>query len=243
MNLCIDIGNSSVKIGVFDGLKLVDFRRSGCVDSDLLRVVSEGNSIDGCIVSSTIGYSPELRALMEDFFPMTEFLTDKTPIPIKNSYHTPSTLGPDRLAASIGAYFQTKGDTLVIDLGTAITYDMVSAAGEYLGGNISPGEELRFRALHEFTAKLPLVGKDGPLPEYGYDTETAIRCGVLYGIKYEIEQYISDRILKYPNLSVFFTGGTNINFDKSIKNRIFADKYIVLKGLNIVLNHLKKVND
>ncbi|MCQ2095295.1 MAG: type III pantothenate kinase [Bacteroidaceae bacterium] len=239
MNLCIDIGNSSVKLGLFDGQEQLSFIRRESLDADLLGEVAGGCSVDECIVSSTVGYPDELKNLVGRFFPGVFYFRGDSPMPLRNLYHTPATLGPDRLAAAVGAYYKTKNDTLVIDSGTAITYDLVSAAGEYLGGNISPGVEMRFRALHEFTAKLPLIDEDGLVPECGYDTETAIRSGVITGIKYEIEQNILNRILKYPNLSVFYTGGTHINFDKSIKKRIFADKYIVLEGLNIVLDYLK----
>lgn len=236
MNLCVDIGNSLVKIGIFDNDDLVSSLCFTELGADTLSELSNKFPIGKCIVGSTIGYPSWLAEMVKSSFPHTIFLTSDTKIPIKNMYRTPETLGPDRLSAVIGAYSQTHSDTLVIDSGTAITYDMISSKGEYLGGNISPGIEMRFRALNMFTAKLPLVDKEGPLPECGYDTYTAIRCGVINGVKYEIEQFIKHWILKYPNLSIFFTGGCDINFDNSIKSRIFADKYIVLKGLNIVLS-------
>lgn len=164
------------------------------------------------------------------------YFDSSTRIPIKNLYRTPRTLGADRLAAAVGAYSESNGhDALVVDMGTAINYELVAAKGEYLGGNISPGIEMRLKALHEFTAKLPKVDKDGEKPFFGVDTETAIRCGVLDGVRHEIEGFIKELIVKYPYLVVFLTGGNTFDFDSSIKKRIFVDRYIVLKGLNRIL--------
>ena len=168
-----------------------------------------------------------------------------TPLPIRNLYATPQTLGTDRLAAVIGAYEETKQLTgryapaLVIDAGTAITYDFINARGEYLGGNISPGVEMRFKALHQFTSRLPLTEAEGPHPSIGHSTDTAIRCGVMDGVRHEIEGFIRSFSVKQSNLLIFLTGGDSIEFDERIKNRIFADKFLVAKGLNSILMHLK----
>lgn len=240
MNLCIDIGNSSVKAALFESGRIAYFARFHNFGVEAVAEMTHDRKVDAIIVSSTQGYTSVISPSLYAIGPEVTHLTPDTPVPIKNLYATPETLGPDRLAAAVGAYSQTHGDTLIIDCGTAITYDFVNSQGEYLGGNISPGMDMRFTALHDFTARLPLVSPDGPLPQLGHDTETAIRCGVVHGIKYEIEQSIHEMLLKYPNLSVFFTGGTDINFGESIKNRIFADKYVVLKGLNVILEHLKK---
>ena len=97
--------------------------------------------------------------------------------------------------------------------------------------------QMRLHALHEFTASLPLVDADGEVPGMGFDTETAIRSGVLRGMKYEIEGYIKSLRAKYPSLLVCLTGGDQINFDASIKNITFTDKYIVPRGLNKILDY------
>jgi type III pantothenate kinase len=143
----------------------------------------------------------------------------------------------DRLAAAVGAYMQVKGNVLIIDMGTAITYDFVDSEGNYRGGNIAPGMQMRLKALHDYTARLPLVAAEGAHPHLGEDTETAIRCGVIDGIRYEIEGYLRQFFLKYHNLSVFFTGGDELYFEDEIKKRIFADKLLVLKGLNEILSY------
>lgn len=190
------------------------------------------------IVGSVRGLTPcEEKALTGLQFPVLRFSHD-TPIPISNRYRTPETLGSDRLAAVIGASSLKPGkDLLIIDAGTCITYEVIDARGNYWGGNIAPGMQMRLRALHEFTARLPLVEAEGVVPGMGYDTETAIRSGVLRGMKYEIEGYIKSMRSKFPHLQVFLTGGNRINFDEDIKNLVFTDKYIVPRGLNKILDY------
>ena len=178
----------------------------------------------------------EAEALDNLSFPVLRFSPD-TPVPITNRYRTPETLGSDRIAAVIGASSLKPGkDLLIIDAGTCITYEVIDARGNYWGGNIAPGMQMRLRALHEFTARLPLVDAEGEVPGMGYNTETAIRSGVLRGMKYEIEGYIKSMRSKFPHLLVFLTGGDHINFDTNIKNIIFSDKYIVPRGLNKILD-------
>jgi len=180
--------------------------------------------------------SSEEEALARLQFPLLRFTTE-VPVPIMNRYRTPETLGTDRLAAVVGASSLRPGkDLLIIDAGTCITYEVIDARGNYWGGNIAPGMQMRLRALHEFTARLPLVEAEGEVPGMGYDTETAIRSGVLRGMKYEIEGYIKSMRAKFPHLEVFLTGGNRINFDTNIKNLIFTDKYIVPRGLNKILD-------
>lgn len=162
----------------------------------------------------------------------------QTPIPIENLYSTPKTLGPDRLAAVIGAQACCPNKSiLVIDMGTAITYDFVNERGQYIGGNIAPGIEMRLKALHDYTAKLPLVAQEGEKILIGNSTETAIRAGVLQGVKHEIEGYIREFMSKNDDVSVFLTGGDYINFEDSIKRCIFANKFLVHEGLAEVFDY------
>ena len=169
-------------------------------------------------------------------------LTHETPVPIKNLYKTPETLGADRLAAVIGANaIRPNRDLLIIDAGTCITFDFIDKHGQYHGGNISPGMEMRLKALHAFTAKLPEVTADGETPTYGDSTETAIRAGVYHGIAFEIEGYIRQLQKNYPQLLVFLTGGDRFSFDTNLKSSIFADSFLVLKGLNRILAYNDKI--
>jgi type III pantothenate kinase len=162
--------------------------------------------------------------------------TADTPLDI--AYRTPGTLGSDRLAAAVGAWdIQPGKNLLVIDAGSAITIDFVSRDGTYHGGNIAPGIKMRLKALHQFTGRLPMVEKEGDTPTFGYDTETAIRSGVLKGIAHEIDGYIEETRSKYGDIFVFLTGGDENSLKNMIKSRIFADKYLVARGLNRILQN------
>lgn len=236
-NITIDIGNSGIKYGIFEDSKLIYCNRTeGLATGRIVEDIATYKPSHS-IVCSTIKPNADLNASLKQLHQDMMFFDYKTDIPILNLYKTPQTLGMDRLAAAIGAYNISKCDTLIIDMGTAITYDFVTKRGEFLGGNISPGMEMRFKALHEHTSLLPLVSHEGHRPQLGEDTESAIRCGVLDGMKYEIEGYIRKFSLKHSNLCVFFTGGDELYFEDEIKKRIFADKFIVLKGLNEVLTY------
>ncbi|MBQ6192424.1 MAG: type III pantothenate kinase [Bacteroidaceae bacterium] len=238
MKLIIDIGNSVVKMVAFQGDEPVDEIRAENGDlTGLDAFVSKHNFRSG-IVGSVRGLTRnEEEALARLQFPLLRFSHD-TPIPISNRYRTPETLGSDRLAAVIGASSLMPGkDLLIIDAGTCITYEVIDARGNYWGGNIAPGMQMRLRALHEYTARLPLVEAEGVVPGMGYDTETAIRSGVLRGMKYEIEGYIKSMRSKFPHLQVFLTGGNRINFDEDIRKLVFTDKYIVPRGLNRILDY------
>lgn len=198
-------------------------------------------SISACILSSTSVIPNWIKEVINKTVHVDyHVFNSSTPSPIKNKYHTPSTLGADRLASAICGYYiaDKKRPVLCIDCGTAITYDFVNAKGEYLGGNISPGLDMRFKSLHDYTSKLPLVDKLGNTPDIGYSTTTAIRSGVKIGIKKEITGYIKEYQKKYPNIFIFFTGGNTIDFDYPAKKCIFAEKNLVLKGLYIVLDYL-----
>jgi type III pantothenate kinase len=169
---------------------------------------------------------------------------DPVSLPIQVLYRTPEKLGKDRLAAVVGAQsIQPGKDLLIIDAGTAITYEFLDASGKYLGGNISPGMTTRFRSLKSSTKRLPLLDETGDVPETGYDTETAIRSGVVKGILYEMDAYIDEYKLKYPGLFVFLTGGHSFYFETKLKNPTFADVNLVLSGLNRILNENLKDKD
>lgn len=190
------------------------------------------------IYSTVIDKDDELVAYLESNLRNFVFFDGKVSLPVKVQYKTPETLGRDRLAAAVGAnYLQPGKDLLVIDAGTAITYELIDASGSYLGGNISPGMTTRFRALNQFTRKLPLVVEQEDVPLVGTDTETAVLAGVVNGIVCEMDGYIDLLRLKYPNLLVFLTGGHSFYFERRLKNSIFADINLVLTGLNRILEY------
>ena len=241
--MIIDIGNTVAKLVAFDGDEPIEEIRTSNDSLSALGAFAAKYAFTHGIVGTVKELTAEAEEQLRNLhIPILRF-SPQTPVPITNRYRSPKTLGADRLAAAVGARSLKPGkDLLIIDAGTCITYEVIDAKGNYWGGNIAPGMQMRLRALNEFTAKLPLVSAEGNVPGMGYDTETAIRSGVLRGMKYEIEGYIRSMRSKYPKLLVFLTGGDKINFDATIKSIIFADKFIVPRGLNKILdyNHDKK---
>ena len=165
-------------------------------------------------------------------------LNFRTVLPIVNGYRTPETLGLDRLAAAVGARTFFPGeDLLVIDAGTALTFDLIEQNGVFLGGNISPGMRTRFRSLNEFTRNLPLVEEADLWPLIGETTEEAIRAGVLNGMVLEIDGMIDLLRKKYPRIQPVLTGGDAGFFERRLKNHIFVKFEITLIGLNRILEY------
>lgn len=239
MNLIIDIGNTCVKLVCFNEGKVVEEQRTDKDDVAALQSFCSRYPFSRGICSSVSDISKEYSAALSSLpFSMMEFKSGVTRVPIINKYSTPLTLGSDRLAAVVGAnWLQPGRDALVIDIGTCVTFDFINSSGEYLGGNISPGPTMRLKALNHFTARLPLVERRGDTPDFGTDTTTAIRSGVMNGIKYEIEGYIHSFLAKYPQLFVYLTGGVHLNLQFSENLSIFADDFIVPKGLNRILEY------
>ena len=238
LNLIIDIGNTAAKVALFDGGEMVEVLTESNQSLDCLEALCAKYPVEQGIVATVIDLSERvLAALVALPFPLL-WLDSKTPLPVTNLYETPETLGYDRMAAVVGANEQyPRRDILVIDAGTCITYEFIDSKGQYHGGNISPGMQMRFKALRQFTGRLPLVDTNGRKLPMGRDTETAIRAGVLKGMEYEISGYIESMKHKYPELLVFLTGGDEFSFDSSVKSIIFADRFLVLKGLNRILNY------
>mgnify|MGYP002622435761 CR=1 FL=1 len=239
MNLIIDIGNTRAKAFAFEGEQIVDGMTTDHKLTGLVEFAQRLKCQRG--IYSCVAHLPEegLKTLDSLDINMLQ-LTGQTPIPVEIMYHTTETLGADRIAAIAGARaLQPEGELLVIDSGTCITFDFLDAANHYIGGNISPGLGLRLRAMHEHTALLPLIDGEGEAPELGYDTATALRSGVVWGMKHEIEGYIRQFRKKYPCVSVFLTGGDikklALGIANSSKSRIFADDFIVPRGLNTIL--------
>jgi len=238
VNLCIDQGNSSTKIGIFDQYELIEstvFEKFG--QSEISEIFDKF-PIEACILSSVRQDNQDVIEALRSVTTVLIELSHNTPIPITNSYKTPETLGKDRLAAVIGAAFlKPKSDILVIDAGTAITYDFINSDNVYHGGNIAPGLNMRLRSMHEFTQKLPLAEVLIDSPLLGNDTQSALSSGALHGIVYEIEGYINHLKIKYPQLLVLLTGGSTFYFISKLKNAIFAERNLVLIGLNRILQY------
>jgi type III pantothenate kinase len=193
------------------------------------------------ILSSVKTVDLEILQFLTGNFDFFIELDHHTELPIENLYETPETLGKDRLAAAVGAneLFPDQ-NLLIIDAGTAITYDLVSEKNQFVGGNISPGLQMRFNALNHFTGKLPLVSYSNEFQPIGKNTTDAIRAGVQNGILYEIDRTIDLFNRNYQNLQIVMTGGDSIFFDKKLNYSIFVHFNITLIGLNRILEHNAK---
>ncbi len=238
MNLVIDQGNTSAKVEVFEGEKVVFFRKYEHFSEREASTVLAEYDCKQAILSTVVDEDERLSLFLSGKMKKWVCLTNETPIPIKILYETPKTLGRDRIAVCVGAnYLMPNANLLVIDVGTAITFDIVNSRNQYVGGNISLGIDMRRRALHTFTAKLPLIEVDDEAKLIGTTTETAISSGIIYGIAGEINSFIAAVAEVYPNLSVFLTGGSAKCFEKRIKSKIFAERNLVHIGLNRILNY------
>lgn len=240
MNLTIDIGNTLIKSTVFSGGSIL---REDTIDKDVIfnleQILQNFPDIDKIIVSSVRKDDNIIVSFLEQLNTKKFiYLDEHTPLPIKNAYESTATLGKDRIALAVGgnAMFPNE-NVLIIDCGTAVTFEVVNASNIYEGGNISPGVEMRLKALHHFTQGLPLVDKEGLVQVIGKNTQDAIRNGVINGIAYEIEGYISSLQKGYPGLNVILAGGDAKLFDKKLKNTIFVVLNLIPKGLNRILEY------
>jgi len=235
MNLAIDIGNSSVKIGRFDGEELEHPILNTSVES----LAAEINNLnpDRIIVSSVGEAAPQDQD--NDFAKkyMTIFLQQDTPLPITIDYETPDTLGVDRIAAVTGAsVLNPDGDSLVIDLGSCCTYDIIENGKIFKGGIISPGMGLRFKSMYHFTRNLPLLSHStGDVSFLGSSTDGAMKSGVINGMISEMESFIGSYKDLYPKIQVFMCGGESKIFENRLKASIFVIPELVLVGLNRIL--------
>ena len=239
MNLVIDIGNTRVKYSVCTQNEVVKTVSVDAFSPALLRTIKqEYEGLESAILSSVKDYPDELKVALTKQFDTFIELNATTPLPVENCYESKETLGKDRIAAIVGAFdLYEKTNVLVIDAGTAITYDLLTANGEYLGGNISPGLQMRFKALNQFTGKLPKVEKGVVNELIGKTTEQAIRAGVQHGIVFEVDCAITSFKENYNNLEVIMTGGDAEFFDKKLKNSFFVHFNLTSIGLNRILQH------
>jgi type III pantothenate kinase len=241
-NLIIDIGNTRTKIALFNEHDLMfNVSMDRLTPRQVMMLKEEHEQLNSAILSSVKPADEELLEVLNRQFDQFMELDHSTALPIENLYATPETLGKDRLAAAVGAN-ELFPDTnlLVIDAGTAITYDLVSAKNQFIGGNISPGLEMRFKALNHFTGKLPLVSPRDNFNAIGKNTEEAIRAGVQNGIIFEMEQTIEFFNRNYQNLQIIMTGGDSNFFDKKLNYTIFVHFNLTLIGLNRILEYNAK---
>jgi type III pantothenate kinase len=239
LNLILDIGTSFIKTAVFHHQEILFKDTIPDISIEYLSsVIHDFPLLKNAILSSVRKKDLVLLEFLKNNFNQFIELTPETPIPIKNLYRSPSTLGYDRLAASVGANnIFPDSNVLIIDAGSAITIDFVNEKNEYAGGNISPGMAMRFKALNEYTANLPLEKSRKDFELLGSGTSGAIVNGVQNGIIFEMEGYIDHLSGIIKNLKVILTGGDADFFVKNLKSSIFVDSNLTLKGLNKILEY------
>jgi type III pantothenate kinase len=229
--LCLDFGNTRMKCGVFVDGEFLDEQILENDHEDTIRALLDRFQPSRTILSSVIHHNPRMEELLRA---TTHFhlLNHQSKVPVTTPVGKPETIGADRLALVVAAATLFPGkNNLVIGLGSAITYNYVNKNKEFIGGGISPGMEMRFKSLHEYTAKLPLVKADWNFPLAGYDTRTNILSGVILGMAKEIDGIIGAYQEKYDNFNVLMSGGDSTYFSRHLKSKIFADPYLIYKGL------------
>jgi type III pantothenate kinase len=237
MNLIIDVGNTKIKLAVFDGQNLI--KKVTVSHNSLLSTINklqkDNQNFKNAIISSVGNVSDrDFNDLKNNFNLLV--LNSSTKIPFNNCYETPTTLGVDRIAlvsASVKKY--PNKNTLIIDAGTCITYDFVNHKNDYLGGAISPGIKMRYHALHHLTANLPLLEAKTPKHLIGHSTSESIHSGIINGILKEIDGIVQEYEKKYQDLTVILTGGDTKFLSKQLKSSIFANSNFLLEGLNFIL--------
>lgn len=237
MNLIIDVGNTSVKMAIYSKSRLLRLVRCQVEDIEVVynTLTKRYKSIEKAVISS-VGKVSETHFSFLQGLSECIYLTHKTPLPFKNCYKTPKTLGVDRIALVSASVEQfPSNNVLIIDAGTCITYDFINADNEYLGGAISPGINTRYKSLNNLTANLPLLKPKVPQDLIGNSTKNAIHSGVIYGVLSEIQGIIKAYEEKNEDLTVILTGGDSKFLSKQLKNSIFANSNFLLEGLNYIL--------
>lgn len=234
MNIVLDVGNTYIKVGAFEGEELLWSQSF----SEMADVVLKIEALQPTyILISSVRSDDALHTLSR--VSKVIYVSSQTRLPIDIVYKTPNTLGSDRIAAAVGStVLFPKQNNLVFDIGTCLTHGIIDSDQKYYGGSISPGVEMRFKSLAHFTQKLPLLEVPKSLVEItGKSTAESIYSGILNGMQFEIEGFIAAYQNKYPALNVLLTGGSAPLFEKRLKEYIFVVPELNLIGLNRILNY------
>jgi len=238
MNLAVDIGNSSSKLALFNGNEIAYLFKVEGAPVSKVRDLTGRYDLDAIIVSDVSSLKDENRSELISLKIPVHFLSSESMFPFSIEYRTGSSLGTDRLAAVAGAYNMWHAhNVLIIDAGTAVTYDLLTSSGVYKGGNISPGLSMRFKALNTYTGRLPLVYPRAEFKPLGDDTESAIRAGVQLGLVFEINEYIRTFESRHKDLKVIVTGGDSDILSGHIKFSFTFAPDLIVEGLNYLLNY------
>ncbi|CEN54607.1 type III pantothenate kinase [Capnocytophaga canis] len=244
MNLIIDQGNTKIKVALFEKQTLIVNEVFSDVDyAEKISNIIDNHPIKKGIVASVVKDAESRYSFLNAKIQQLVFVNSETPMPFLNEYATPKTLGVDRLALMAAAVNQFPNqNVLVIDAGSCITFDMMTSDGVYVGGAIAPGIQMRLRAMHEFTSKLPLIEQQNfDISHFiGKSTRDCMLSGVYHNVVCEIEGVIARYEQQFKNLTIILTGGDHLYLVENIKNRIFAKSFFLLEGLNAILEQTKE---
>ena len=237
MNLIVNIGNTNTKLAVFSGEELVHQNQFANEHVEQIVQTIQSASFSKAIVSNTVEVHQKIiKAILQQ----TKYIeiNEYTKLPFTIQYDSRASLGDDRIAAVAGAHkLQPNTNLLVITAGTCITYNTITAENVFLGGSISPGIHMRYKAMNAFTGKLPLVQNKNFDELVGRSTEQSLQSGVRKGIVAEMDGLISEYQLLYPKIKVFICGGDASFFESRLKNKIFAHLNLELIGMNEILKY------
>lgn len=231
VTLCFDFGNTRLKCAVFENADMKELLVLENDDETTIENLLNRYRPAATILSSVIDHNKKTETVLQQHGHF-HLLNKESKLPFTLVVSKPETVGADRLALCAAAVHLYPGrHNLVIGLGTCITYNFINKFSEFLGGGISPGMEMRFKAMHEFTALLPMVQANWNFPLIGYDTRTNLLSGVILGMSKEIDGMIDEYASKYSNFNVVLTGGDMGFFASLLKKKIFADPDLIYKGL------------
>lgn len=242
VTLCIDRGNTRLKVAVVNAADNKILENHPLADNEeayaTISLLIARHDPKAAILCSVVKDNEALKQLLHEKISHVIELGMHTPLPVMNAYHSPETLGPDRMALAVAAHLLFPGhNNLVVSLGTCITYNFVHRNRAFRGGAISPGLHMRLKAMHAFTDLLPEAPVEGELLLLGYDTDTSLRSGAVFGMAAEIDGMIESFRAQFPDFNAVLTGGDAPYFERKLKSKIFADPDLLLKGLNLILRH------
>jgi type III pantothenate kinase len=229
--LCFDFGNTRKKVAVFNNAEIDKVIVLEDDSAERIQSLIDTYRPAKSILSSVVEHDPAMETLLAKHTKYHK-LSHLTKVAFTTPVGKPETIGADRLALTAAAvHFYPGTNKLVIGMGTCVTYNFINKYNEFVGGAISPGMEMRLKAMHQFTAKLPLVEADSNVPLIGYDTNTNLLTGVVLGLAMEIDGFVDAYKQKFRNFNVVLTGGDLVHLASHLKNKIFADPDLIFKGL------------
>jgi type III pantothenate kinase len=241
VSLCLDFGNTNWKGALFQGDRMAEkfMLQQSNIPEEITRILNL-YSPTKVILSSVVNHEKSIENLIAKQATLYVLNSNDFRLPFLNAYGSPETLGHDRLAlvAALSKFYPGE-DSLVISVGSCVTYNFLAKNNAFRGGAISPGLEMRLRSLNEFTDKLPLISREGHVSLLGYDTETSLRSGVVMGIASEIDGMIERYESQYGRINAVLTGGDGAFFESRLKSKIFADSNFLFKGLYAILEFQK----